>query len=118
MAEKMTKGQKRDIVEDINEKDGTFKFKNENEYRKIIKRFKNDIHIGSDIKYKINGSNLEILDIDNSKYNHYQNKSTENNSFTNKNSEKKKDDTENKKYIDENRELDLEKDYYPYNVVS
>ncbi|WP_335934226.1 TIGR03986 family CRISPR-associated RAMP protein [Fusobacterium polymorphum] len=118
MAEKMTKGQKRDIVEDINEKDGTFKFKNENEYRKIIKRFKNDIHIGSDIKYKINGSNLEILDIDNSKYNHYQNKSTENNSFTNKNSEKKKDDTENKKYIDENRELDLEKDYYPYNFVS
>ena len=118
MEKKISKGEKKDIVENINEKDGTFKFKNENEYMKIIKRFKNDIHIGSNIKYKMNGLNLEILDIDNSKCDNYQNKSTENNSSINKISEKKKDDIENKKYIDGNKELDLEKDYYPYNFVS
>ena len=118
MEKKISKGEKRDIVENINEKDGTFKFKHENEYMKIIKRFKNDIHIGSNIKYKMNGLNLEILDIDNSKCDNYQNKSTENNSSINKTSEKKKDDIEIKKYIDENKELNLEKDYYPYNFVS
>lgn len=118
MGKKISKGEKRDIVENINEKDGTFKFKHENEYMKIIKRFKNDIHIGSNIKYKMNGLNLEILDIDNSKCDNYQNKSTENNSSINKTSEKKKDDIEIKKYIDENKELNLKKDYYPYNFVS
>ena len=40
MEKKISKGEKRDIVENINEKDGTFKFKHENEYMKIIKRFK------------------------------------------------------------------------------
>ena len=55
MGKKISKGEKRDIVENINEKDGTFKFKHENEYMKIIKRFKNDIHIGSksrNIRYR------------------------------------------------------------------
>ena len=120
MAEKMTKGQKRDIVEDINEKDGTFKFKNENEYRKIIKKFKNDIHIGSNIKYKMNGSYIEILEIDNSSSSKLQNEDSKKDLSYNKNSEKKYENNETveKIYIDDNREIDLDKDYYPYNFVS
>ena len=120
MEKKINKGQKRGIVEDINEKDGTFKFKNENEYRKIIKKFKNDIHIGSNIKYKMNGSYIEILEIDNSSSSKLQNEDSKKDLSYNKNSEKKYENNETveKIYIDDNREIDLDKDYYPYNFVS
>ena len=120
MEKKINKGQKRGIVGDINEKDGTFKFKNENEYRKIIKKFKNDIHIGSNIKYKMNGSYIEILEIDNSSSSKLQNEDSKKDLSYNKNSEKKYENNETveKIYIDDNREIDLDKDYYPYNFVS
>ena len=120
MEKKIDKGQKRGIVEDVNEKDGTFKFKNENEYRKIIKKFKNDIHIGSNIKYKMNGSYIEILEIDNSSSSNLKNEDSKKDLSYSKNFEKKYENNETveKIYIDDNREIDLDKDYYPYNFVS
>ena len=84
---------------------------------KITNAFrKKDFKVGDGIKYELTNT-LKIIDKIDLEYINSQTK----NNFSNdkKNFEKKsfKNDT-NQEYIDKNRKLNLEEDFYPYNFVS
>lgn len=87
----------------------------EKEPIKITNAFrKNGFKVGDGIKYELTNT-LKIIakvDLD---YINSQNKTVKNSNYNNTNSEKKYNE---KKYIDDDRKLNLEEDYYPYNFVS
>lgn len=87
----------------------------EKEPIKITNAFrKNGFKVGDGIKYELTNTLKIIAKID-LDYINSQNKTVKNSNYNNINSEKKYNE---KKYIDDDRKLNLEEDYYPYNFVS
>ena len=112
MAEKIAK-----IIK-INEDD--FVLDKEKNPIKITNAFrKNGFKVGDGIKYELTNTLKIIAKVD-LEYVNSQDKTEKKSNYNNKNSEKKhnENDTNEKKYIDDNREINLDRDYYPYNFVS